>query len=130
MKRGHLLTTFGICSLTASGLVALATLALHHLSGHAAWFTDTMFKKGGLHEMTYEELHAFAVKTKWEFHSMQTRYLVAIAILLAVIGVLFRFYSIELLKGSPSCKPGPNQPLQGTPAKAPSSSTEPDGRRS
>ncbi len=42
----------------------------------------------------------------------------------AILGAIFSLVSAYRKKRSP------NQPLQGTPAKAPSSSTEPDGRRS
>jgi len=87
MKQLLLSITWKVCALLVIGVVIWAAI-LHMLTYHAAWFTDVMFKKGGLHEMNAESLHALAVKGKWDLHRLHTFYLSIIAVLLAVIAVL------------------------------------------
>jgi hypothetical protein len=75
------------CSFLAVGVILLA-IALHLLTGHAAWFTEVMYRKGGPHEMDAETLHSLAVAQAWSVHRIHTFYLTIVALLLGVIATL------------------------------------------
>ena len=120
----------GTTCLAGTFLLIPASVGIHLLSRHAAWFADTMYKKGGLHETGAEDLHKHLVDAMWAIHTWHIRYLVAITVLVAALGAVLVLYSRAIDRLEVAINGTPNQPLQGTPAKAPSSSTEPDGRRS
>ena len=130
MKKRLLL--LGLCGLLAAGFafidgVHLVAPPVSKAKQAIAEGTKQEPLSEGQSRVIEKALADFDTTVVWEKAVLDRSRLIAIASLFAVsVGCLFlRQGECEDPK-----KNRPNQPLQGTPAKAPSSSTEPEGRRS
>ena len=99
----------GNTCLAGTFLLIPATVGIHLLSGHAAWFADTMYKKGGLHEMGAADLHKHLVDAMSAIHTWHIRYLVAITVLVAALGAVLVLYARAIDRLEAAKNGGPNQ---------------------